>query len=53
MRTYLVSLHNHPEPSNEIDEIVWLNQDYENSGYQFASILGKQILPKLFPRGGK
>ncbi len=53
MRTYLVSLNNTPKPSNEIDQIVWLNQDYEHSGYQFASILGKQILPALFPQGDK
>jgi 8-oxo-dGTP diphosphatase len=51
MRTYLVSLNNIPQPSNEIDQIIWLNHDYKNSGYQFASILGKQILPKLFPQG--
>ncbi len=53
MRTYLVSLCNPPQPSNEIDQIVWLNHDYKNSGFQFASILGKQILPKIFPRGEK
>lgn len=48
MRTYLVSIRNHPQPSGEIDKIVWLDRNYKNSGYQFASILGKQILPKIF-----
>ncbi|MDR3492368.1 MAG: NUDIX hydrolase [Gammaproteobacteria bacterium] len=53
MRTYMVSLHNPPQPSNEIDQIVWLNHNYKNSGYQFASILGKQLLPRLFSQAIK
>lgn len=48
MRTYLVSLDGEPSPSNEIDELVWLDHDYQASAYTFASILGQQILPKIF-----
>jgi len=48
MRTYVVILCNQPHPSNEIDQIIWLNAHYQKSGYHFASILGKQILPKIF-----
>jgi len=51
MKTYIVTIHNHPQPSGEIDNIIWLDSNYKNSGYQFASILGKQILPKLFSCG--
>lgn len=50
MRTYRVVIHNQPQPSGEIDKIIWLDQHYQTSGYQFASILGKQILPNYFQR---
>lgn len=49
MRVYRVSIRGIPSPGQEIDELVWLDANYLTSGYQFASILGKQILPRLFP----
>ncbi|BCA94401.1 DNA mismatch repair protein MutT [Legionella antarctica] len=49
MRTYIVSLDGEPKPSNEIDRLVWLDHRYQISGFQFASILGQQILPRIFP----
>lgn len=49
MRTYVVTIDGNPQPSNEIDQLVWLDEHYLSSGYQFASILGRQILPRLFP----
>ena len=50
MRTYIVSLDGEPSPSNEIDQLVWLDHEYSKSSYQFASILGKQILPRVFSK---
>ncbi|MDX1838568.1 NUDIX domain-containing protein [Legionella taurinensis] len=49
MRVYRVSIQGIPSPGQEIDELVWLDANYPTSGYQFASILGQQILPRLFP----
>lgn len=51
MRTYLVTLANTPTASGEIDRLVWLDANFAESPYQFASILGKQILPRLLHEG--
>ncbi|WP_454784216.1 NUDIX hydrolase [Legionella sp. WA2024007413] len=51
MRTYFVSIERTPIPGNEIDYLVWLDAHFKTSGYQFASILGQQILPRLFAEG--
>ncbi|KTC97751.1 NUDIX hydrolase [Legionella erythra] len=48
MHVYRVTIDGVPVPGQEIDQLVWLDDNYVNSGYQFASILGQQILPKLF-----
>lgn len=50
MYVYVVSILGEPVPSEEIDAIVWLDANYATSGYEFASILGKKILPALFQR---
>jgi 8-oxo-dGTP diphosphatase len=49
MRVYHVTLCNKPTPQHEIDQLVWLNKDYHTTNYIFASILGKKILPRIFP----
>jgi 8-oxo-dGTP diphosphatase len=51
MQTYIVTIDGMPTPGNEIDELVWLGADFSSSGYQFASILGQQILPRLLAEG--
>lgn len=51
MRTYLVRINGVLSPSSEIDEFVWLDANYQAYGYTFASILGKQILPRLVMEG--
>lgn len=51
MRTYFVRIEGTPVAGNEIDSFVWLDAHFSTSGYQFASILGQQILPKLFAEG--
>lgn len=48
MRVYVVTLDRAPQASQEIDQLVWLGADYQQTQYQFASILGQQILPRLF-----
>lgn len=50
MRVYRVTIDGVPAPGKEIDQLIWLDANYLTSGYQFASILGQQILPKLFPQ---
>lgn len=52
MRVYKVTIKGMPQPSNEIDQLVWLDSDYQQTDYQFASILGKQILPRFFNEEG-
>jgi 8-oxo-dGTP diphosphatase len=51
MRVYVVTLDRMPAASQEIDQLVWLDSNYLDSGYQFASILGQQLLPRLFKSG--
>ncbi|RUR23575.1 NUDIX hydrolase [Legionella qingyii] len=51
MRTYFVDIERTPVPGNEIDHFVWLDAHFKTSGYQFASILGQQILPRLLAEG--
>lgn len=53
MRVYVVTLGRAPVASQEIDQLVWLDSDYLKSGYQFASILGKQLLPRVFNKIGE
>ncbi|WP_131794969.1 NUDIX hydrolase [Fluoribacter gormanii] len=51
MRTYFVVIERAPVPGSEIDHFIWLDAHFETSGYQFASILGQQILPRLLAEG--
>ncbi|KTD42485.1 NUDIX hydrolase [Legionella quateirensis] len=51
MRTYIVNIKGIPVPGSEIDRLVWLDANYGDSGYEFASILGQQIMPRLFAEG--
>lgn len=51
MRTYFVRIEGVPYPGQEIDQMVWLDANFGSSGYQFASILGQQILPRLVREG--
>lgn len=51
MRAYVVEITGEPVSSCEIDQLAWLGADFASSGYRFASILGKQILPKLRQEG--
>jgi 8-oxo-dGTP diphosphatase len=51
MRTYIVTVEGIPTPGSEIDRLVWLDAHYGDSGYEFASILGKQIMPRLYAEG--
>lgn len=53
MRVYVVTLDRVPTASQEIDQLVWLDSDYLKSGYQFASILGQQLLPRFFNKMGE
>lgn len=49
MRVYHVTLRDTPVPQQEIDQLVWLDRNYNKTNYIFASILGEKILPKIFP----
>ncbi|MCW8408086.1 NUDIX domain-containing protein [Legionella sp. PATHC035] len=51
MRTYFVRIDSSPVAGSEIDHFVWLDAHFKTSGYQFASILGQQILPRLLAEG--
>lgn len=51
MKTFLVVLKDAPKPNNEIDQLVWLDKNFNDAGYVFASILGKQLLPRLLSEG--
>ncbi|MBL7480445.1 NUDIX hydrolase [Legionella bononiensis] len=51
MRTYIVNIKGIPVPGSEIDQLVWLDANYGESGFQYASILGQQIMPRLFAEG--
>ncbi|KTC80253.1 NUDIX hydrolase [Legionella cherrii] len=51
MRTYFVRIESVPVAGSEIDHFVWLDAHFKTSGYQFASILGQQILPRLLAEG--
>ncbi|KTD31235.1 mutator MutT protein [Legionella moravica] len=51
MRAYIVSIKGIPVPGNEIDRLVWLDAHYGESGFECASILGQQILPRLYAEG--
>lgn len=55
MYVYHVAISGEPVPSHEIDQLVWLDENYLTSGYTFASILGQKILPSVFQlnRNGK
>ena len=51
MRTYIVNIKGIPVPGSEIDRLVWLDANYAESGFECASILGQQILPRIFAEG--
>lgn len=51
MHTYRVTLKNTPKANGEIDKIVWVGKDFDQNGFSYASILGKQLLPRLKQEG--
>lgn len=48
---YLIELKGEISPKAEIEEIAWIDKDYEKKGIQVAPMLRLHIIPELIRKG--